>query len=692
MWFLHDVRFALFGVIWLAGLGPAMGQTHQGVEPEGLEAPWIDRSHALRAHRLVEDWVVQGKVPPRDQLKPILAMGVSAARVTLRWSGLTVGYGQAVAVTHSAGQASSDPTSAPSAQDGFGVPVNVTQLVHHATLRAMQAVSHTLLDAQDRSGTNTQPHPEGSTHTTLAEVGPLLQVDVQIAKPLEPLVLGPQATTGQLYAQFIPGYHGLKMTTHPPHTSRGVPGASAPPSEAEDQTQAVWTWPATALARNIPPSRQIAQSLAGLGHRPEDVHQVAKGGGIGLERFEVIHIVRPIADQPPVSLIRGQSPLPINRVTGPFLEKMAQSLTRHLIQRIRDDATMAGTYLPTSDHYQPQTAPIHDTALAAYALGRRAAYLHTVAGGDSSAARHEITAVDRLMAGLIDRLRRDPRGEAQSTAASALTVMALLQTPLPNPRKQDRDWLVKQLLAIHHRGQDATRPADALPGQVQSLVLAALSSLYEQTREQALGQSTMHAADTLWQQADTQGRVNMLPWLAMVFDHTRHLPLAHDGPSDSLHHDRRRQPCVQLVPSLRRGQITLTPEWGPADEVGGFRLKPGHPPDWQTARVLVFLASLLGQSHALDHQDLAGWVVDASRAARFLAQLMFDQAGCYYVRSPDDALGGVRLALWDNRLSVGPTAMTLLAITEFQQALARLTQQPAGHAPSSHPGAPTDQQ
>ncbi len=69
-----------------------------------------------------------------------------------------------------------------------------------------------------------------------------------------------------------------------------------------------------------------------------------------------------------------------------------------------------------------------------------------------------------------------------------------------------------------------------------------------------------------------------------------------------------------------------------------------------------------------ERQDVAGWV-DCALAARFIAQLMVDQPGCYYVRSPDDVVGGVRRQLWDNTMDVEPVAMALLALTELQIAL-----------------------
>ena len=81
-------------------------------------------------------------------------------------------------------------------------------------------------------------------------------------------------------------------------------------------------------------------------------------------------------------------------------------------------------------------------------------------------------------------------------------------------------------------------------------------------------------------------------------------------------------------------------------------------------------------THALKADDLTKpadkikWMRDCQLACRFLAQLMIDEPGCYYVRGPQDAIGGVRLNLWDNKLAIWPSAMTLLALTELQEQMA----------------------
>ncbi len=117
---------------------------------------------------------------------------------------------------------------------------------------------------------------------------------------------------------------------------------------------------------------------------------------------------------------------------------------------------------------------------------------------------------------------------------------------------------------------------------------------------------------------------------------------------------------------------------GPADVIGGFELEPapvGTPPapNWRTAQLLAFLSICLREDGITADRDALGWVLNAGLAARFIAQLMMDEASAYYVRSLPDAIGGVRMALWDNQLGLAPTALSLLACVQLQETLDHYT-------------------
>ena len=56
-------------------------------------------------------------------------------------------------------------------------------------------------------------------------------------------------------------------------------------------------------------------------------------------------------------------------------------------------------------------------------------------------------------------------------------------------------------------------------------------------------------------------------------------------------------------------------------------------------------------------------------AARFVMQLEVREEHCYYIRSPRDAVGGVRTALWDNRIRVDYCAEALMGLRRARQVL-----------------------
>jgi hypothetical protein len=56
-------------------------------------------------------------------------------------------------------------------------------------------------------------------------------------------------------------------------------------------------------------------------------------------------------------------------------------------------------------------------------------------------------------------------------------------------------------------------------------------------------------------------------------------------------------------------------------------------------------------------------------ASRFLAGLSIQTQATYYMQIPEDAVGGVRLVMWNNQLSPGPAAVTLLSLIAVEDAL-----------------------
>jgi hypothetical protein len=207
----------------------------------------------------------------------------------------------------------------------------------------------------------------------------------------------------------------------------------------------------------------------------------------------------------------------------------------------------------------------------------------------------------------------------------------------------------------------------------RAVVLCALAAVYERSRDPGLSQTLLAARNRLWKgldAADLGQSLQALPWLLMTESRMRRL----GGEAEAATWAARGPIFKDLLVQLRKLQVREAPAVGPADVVGGYvrsEQPAGTPPnpDWLTANVVLSFAIALREPGLVTPAERPSWTLDAALGSRFLAQLMFDGPGCWYVRSTRDVLGGVRLACWNNTLGVAPTAVTLLAVTELGETL-----------------------
>ena len=623
--------------------------THQGLaqpsdSTQSNRAPLVDWSHAMQAHHLVEAWVLRGAVDDKASSEPIEAVGVEAVCITLRWSGLTMGVGMA----H---------------RDDANPSADLVTLVRLATSRALAKVEDRLADRRTTSN-ETQ-----SKILTLPEAGHHLQVDLQIAHSPTQVQLTPTENDQAIFSCFVPGYHGLRMA------SRGH----------NEKINTAWIWPANALAGNISPRSQLVRLLSDLGYKPQDLKQIAQREGPSLKRFDVIHIVRPRSKHPVVRLTRGGTLIRSTDITESSIEQMAMRLTDFLIRRQRPDGSMAGTYHPSTDRYDPITAPLPDIALATYALTTRLndlkrnkpdhAQINRIKSAIGLGVKYLINQVSGEIPGRMSHRTHPTTQLTTDPAAVALLIMTLVESPGMAAYKTDRDRLVAKLL--EYRTKDGLfRSSDnndttLLDYPTQSLIVAALHTLYETTRDEQLERSTAQSQQVLWRNADITILMKSLPWIAITQIPTRYSVLTSevDANTPNMH-----TALTSLAAAIYREQFPATSDMDSTDLVGGFKpvIEPsnGPPePDWRTAQALFFLTKMMKHPRSINQNDRLACLLQCGLATRFLMQLMFDEPACYYARSQDDVLGGLRETLWNNQLSIKPSAMGLLTITTFQEVL-----------------------
>lgn len=664
-------RIGLLAVLFLVG-GVGVG-SHAAAQP--VPAPRPDESHARAAHRLVEAWVRRGGVPG-DRAAAIRVTGAVGVRVTLRLDGVTLGTGTAVRPDLDALLKIEGPGQENEANERG---VNLIDLMEIATDsaigHAMQTVKERQLEqriAAHRDPDQTAPLDEISP----ADMGRQVDVDVQIAHSPRRIVIGDQESADAIYARFAPGHHGLL----------GV---------ADGVDEAGLVWPATALAGNLPPDRQVLRLLVSVRLKPDQAEVLGRPGGVALYRFEALHIVRSRPDQPVLVLTRGGRLLPARFVDEKTLADISDRVGSHLYGRFIGNGRVRGSYQPARGTYHPELADDREVALASYALVRYAERQRLDRKEEQVFVGHDLLAGEATE-GVVGRmLAADARPDP---VAAGFCLMTILRAPAgtfdPALRPRVAELLRRMIDDEGRLVADPHEPEAALPAASTAVALAALIELYDQTREPELGRQVVAVLDRLWTDHGGRFDVNTSPWIARA--HVRSSPLLlASGLIDEATLASRSVDLKWMFDRVAESQVVARPGLGPADVVGGVVVRrgpDGSPPNptWQTAPLFSFVATVLRDPRVAPPAGRFGMLVTAQSAARFLGQLMIDQPGCFAIRSPAEALGGIRLSLWDNRLDVAPSALTLLALLEMRETFAYLQQQEAAaEAEEAAPAEPT---
>jgi len=412
----------------------------------------LDRSLATQAYNVVENWVARGQTPAHTVA--IEAEDVAAVHVAIRFQG--VALGQAITAMNHPRQLLAERE----ARDFMPLLLDATKVAISETRKSLIALSA-------KPGGNALPQD-------YREIAPLLQLDIEFARPPQPLILDQPS---DLPTRMIVGQHGLAMTHN---------------------DQWAWVFPGTAVASNLSLPDQLNRLLREHGLDITQLGAVSKQRAF--MRFEVMHLVRRKADGPVVQLYRGQSVLPAGPLTDRSIGIAARMWADHLVLRQQSDGGFSGTYHPTADRFDPQRATIADSMLAAYALAR----LSRVPGLDEADAKRYADATRKAIDTCIDALKAQPPKvkdfekkdeQAEPDAGlpdircqhAAMTLLALLETPGTADLKAARDRLAGALLACtNETGQFRSLPdprASDVSRPTQALATRALVRMYAQTRQ-----------------------------------------------------------------------------------------------------------------------------------------------------------------------------------------------------------------
>lgn len=645
-------------------LAPAATPTSNAPASGQLEAPLVDWSHAQHVYKLAEGWLRQGDPLKTFEGDTIEVSGLTGVRVTLRYGGKRMGTGHA---------------SFEAATPVHGKALDLTEMTRTALRGAMLQFQDMAQQSAKRANENAPAaadNPQPAEPISLQ----LLLMDIQIAGRLQPIAIPAGSPAATLYHRFAPGYHGLRMSTR---ATDGTPLAS-------------WLWPADSIAAGQPPHNQILQLMTTLGIKINQENIVARTGGPTLERFEVIHMVRPAHDQPITRLTRGNLMLPPTSIDGHTLDALASRLAAFLQSRQpqQNDGHFRGTYLPSPDRYLNEIASADDSALACFALTR---WANTYAQPDKAThvTKAQIASanavVRRWFAFSSDYLTstnvyaKAADKDRPSATTLALSLLCLTQNSVLAPMKTQRDQIAQQLMNLRN-GDGSFRTtlakdAPAVDVPVSALIVDSLASYYLVTQSTIVGNALPATMAWVWDRTDPLRSIAALPWL-LEADASLETLTTRDGQNDLNPRGARAARLARLLPTIEimtSRQIVAPPAAGPADVIGGFELSEQDSdappnPDWRTAHMLMVISrSLRNPDLAVGRNRVEG-ILACGRAARFLGQLMIDEPGTYYMSTPSEAIGGVRPVLWDNRLDLAPSAMALLAACDLHQTLAQWAQ------------------
>lgn len=639
--------------VWFAGITGAAavmlwGNAARAQSGDGDAAGGPSLAVAKQAYALAEAWAQRGRTP--DQTVSIEAEGVSAICVTLRLQGARLGRATA-------------SVERPARQAGSGEAIDLSPMLKRATAAALAEARDALPKLEGRI--DGQPIPDD-----LERVAPMITLDLQLAGPPRSLNLGHRR---DLLRRVVPGLHGLA---------------------AQRGDRWAWLFPGTVIETNLSLPGQLQRLFGALNLPPDASAAIGTDEAPPLYRFEAVHLVRLSPNRPTTALRRGQTLMPTEPLNLARARRFADLWAMRLRQWQHDSGHLPGTYQPTADRFQPERASPVDAALACLALGRYARLERLdeeAAEAAAKAARDGLRATLEQIGMDVEAANPTPDdASALSTAAAAILVAAIADTPGAGALKPARDELADLALAAREPGggfrRAASGRADPAPAPQQALIAHALVRLYDHTRRRDALEAAQAAMSRLWREHDQREAVALLPWIALA--------------EQDLHRLGKGTPGLlalrETLRAVRAAQVTAADdsdalEPGAVREaIGGFKLQSGlvDEPTWHSARPLIALAAALPNERFVGREDQSQWLVDAALGLRFLAQLTLTRDAAWYARQPSRAIGGVRTAFWDNRQPVPATALALLAAVEFDHSVRALATQRNRNQPAGDPPDP----
>ena len=383
-----------------------------------------------------------------------------------------------------------------------------------------------------------------------------------------------------------------------------------------------------------------------------------------LYRFRTAHWVQAAPGDEAVSLLRGLTPVPLADANAPTLDAAITELARYMSYRQRPDGLFSYQYEPASDAYSDDDNLVRQIGAAvAMAIDARCSRRSASLAAAEAAIRFHLQGLTDVP-GQPDAAFLSTADGQNKLGATALLALALAEHPQPDKYASIRQRLIRAMLWLQRpSGMFVTAfpPAEALnaqdyfPGEAL-LAMASHHALqptadvidaFDQAMEfyRVYFHNVPSPAFVSWQvqaYARMAGHTQRRDYVAYVFELTDWLAA------------RQLTPDNCRYPDL----------WG-----GIASYQPGR-------AGVATAAYLEGFADALRLARAAGDVERAARyeklvrlAARFVLQLQVRPAETYFVRSPKDAVGGIRTAPALNLLRIDHAQHGLIGLIKAREAL-----------------------
>lgn len=426
-----------------------------------------------------------------------------------------------------------------------------------------------------------------------------------------------QGSYEQVAALFVPGIHGVALRIDD-YISAAYPGEMLwMNQEATSALQRLISAMTGDVELSLRPLEEVlaAENISVLRFRTRQVAQLTPGSEARLIERGGKHI------------------LPDAVRSSEALNEWADGLAGFLIGKRE-----VGMYLPVAGTPSEAAEPF-DRALRMFALTRFASITD-----DEELAKQ---ALDEASADANALLQLIADGNRIGLPADSLLVVACPQLAIEEDLVATQERLRNVLLSVSER-------IETFPAYERPMIAWGLASLGETDKANEI----MPAC----RRVDTPGQYpSLMPWLGYA---ERELADEGDIPTAvALRQMRNTLWEYQLTASDLEG---LSP-----DLLGGivFTAARNPAPTWSAVRPLSFVAVMLGDRRFTEPDELGTEMSNLFDSLRFLRQLSAGEHEAHMYQNPEAAMWGTRAAVWDQRMPISASSMTLLTLCETLESL-----------------------